>query len=62
MLFMNYAECPCCGRLTDDGAFFHVGKYTYLVCFDCDDSLSDQDIRDLIEKKIQERRALDGEL
>ncbi len=58
-MFFNYTECPICGRLIDDGAFYHVGKSTFLVCFDCDDDIPDSIIKDMLEKIVEGRRRLD---
>lgn len=56
MFFNNYTQCPCCGKLIDDGALYHV-KDTNIyscVCFDCEESIPDSEIRDILERKLRD--------
>lgn len=45
-----YATCPICGRWTDEGSIYKTrgGGYT-LVCMDCGDGLTLEEIRERIE-------------
>lgn len=52
----NYAECPICGHLTDDGMIVSTKKRTYLVCFDCCESVPDEEIAEIINKKENKPR------
>lgn len=45
-----YVTCPICGRWTDEGSIYKTrgGGYT-LVCMDCGDGLTLEEIRERIE-------------
>lgn len=49
-----YNECPICGHLTDDGMFVKTKKALYLVCFDCAESIPDEEIAEIINRKEKE--------
>ncbi len=49
-MFGSYSNCPVCGMIHDDGAIYNVKDKTYFVCFDCSDSMTDEEIEKIIER------------
>ena len=56
----NYANCLICGNLTDDGQIHMSGKGKKrqydLICFDCLERFTQEEIRERARKKIEERK------
>lgn len=54
-IFGSYSNCPVCGKIHDDGTFYKVGETTYLVCFDCSESMTNTEIKNrIIERNGKE--------
>lgn len=45
-----YVECPICGHLTDDGTIIQTKKGTYLLCFDCSESVPGWMLKQSLER------------
>lgn len=45
---MFFSKCPICGYPHDDGTLYDIDGVTYFICFNCDESISKEEI----EKKL----------
>ena len=46
----SYSNCPCCGILCDDGTIVKYENKLFLVCFDCSDKMTSEEIIRTITK------------